>query len=101
MYSLFTFQIDKDATCSSSMPKREDATNQENAASAATVKSLPKIRNSALSQKSLVAEYMALDPVIQDAFEERAAILQYEAGLSREEAERRAFIQVMEAFRDI
>ncbi|WP_299680589.1 hypothetical protein [uncultured Roseobacter sp.] len=52
-----------------------------------------------LSQKSLVAKFMALDPIANDAFEERAAMLQFDAGMSREEAEREAFIQVMAAYR--
>lgn len=37
-----------------------------------------------------------LDPELLDAFEERAAIMEYEAGLSRSEAEARAFDDVCE-----
>lgn|GEM_PF-5407983 len=50
------------------------------------------------SRESQVAKFMALDPVARDAFEERAAILEYEAGFSREEAELRAFQLVVHAF---
>jgi hypothetical protein len=52
------------------------------------------------SQISLVARYMALHPIARDAFEERAAILEHDAGLSRQDAEAEAFRLVMQAFRD-
>ena len=99
MYKLFTFSLDADALCPPSRPRGSSATNTETLRPVATDKPLVGIRNTALSQQSLVAKYMALDPVALDAFEERAAILQFDAGLSREDAERQAFIQVMEAFR--
>ena len=53
-----------------------------------------------LSQMSLVARFMSLDPVARDAFEERAAILEFDAGFTREEAEAKAFQMVMQAFHD-
>ena len=52
------------------------------------------------SQMSLVARYMALHPIARDAFEERAAILEHDAGLSRQDAEAEAFRLVMQAFRN-
>ncbi len=52
------------------------------------------------SQMSLVARYLALEPMACDAFEERAAILEHDAGLSRQEAEAEAFRMVMEAYRN-
>ncbi|MDW3223012.1 MAG: hypothetical protein R8G34_09040 [Paracoccaceae bacterium] len=65
-----------------------------------TPKPLAKIEKLKVSQMSLVAKFMALDPIARDAFEERAAILEYDAGLTRAEAERQAFILVMEAYGD-
>ncbi len=100
MYKLLTFDMDVTDNLALSPPRREAATNAGCQAQIATDNTLTQLRKSDLSQKSLVAEYMALDPVALDAFEERAAILQYNAGMSRAEAERQAFIQVMQAFRD-
>ncbi|EAR50309.1 hypothetical protein OG2516_07178 [Oceanicola granulosus HTCC2516] len=53
------------------------------------------------SQMSLVARYMALDDTARDAFEERAAILEHDAGLPRPAAETLAFREVMQAYRDL
>lgn len=55
---------------------------------------------SPMSPMSLVAKYMALDDVARELFEERAAILEYDAGLPRPEAEAEAFRMVMQAYRD-
>ena len=52
------------------------------------------------SQMSLVAKYMALDPVALHAFEERAAILEFDQGFTREVAEMEAFRRVMKEFQD-
>lgn len=49
---------------------------------------------------SLVARFMSLDPVARDAFEERAAILEFDSGFTREEVEAKAFQMVMQAFHD-
>ena len=38
------------------------------------------------------------DEGIQEAFEERAAILEFEAGLSRVRAERLAFLEIIEKY---
>lgn len=50
------------------------------------------------SPSSLIAQFMALDPVALELFEERAAILEYDAGLPRDEAKRRAFAMVIAEF---
>ncbi len=55
---------------------------------------------SLMSPMSLVAKYMALDNIARELFEERAAILEYDAGLPRPEAEAEAFRMVMQAYRD-
>ncbi|MEL7213266.1 MAG: hypothetical protein AAGK92_11420 [Pseudomonadota bacterium] len=100
MYKLFTFDMDVADNRASSPPTLEPATNTGYQPQKTTDNTLTQLRKSDLSQKSLVAEYMALDPIALDAFTERAAILQYDAGISRAEAEREAFIHVMQAFRD-
>ncbi len=100
MYKLFTFDAASSTTCPPSPSPPQSATSTKNETSRATSKALTKIRNSALSQKSLVAKFMALDPIALDAFEERAAILEFDAGLSRADAEREAFFQVIQAFRE-
>ena len=48
-----------------------------------------------ISEPSLIARYMALDGTAQDAFQERAAILEYQNGMSRPQAELEAFRMVM------
>lgn len=53
------------------------------------------------TQPSLIAKFMALDPIINDAFEERAAILEYDAGVPRAEAEFRAFREIMAKFKEL
>lgn len=100
MHKLFTFNIDEVGHGAPSSQTRETATDGEHQPQIATDNTLMQKRKSELSQKSLVAKYMALDPNVHDAFEERAAILQFDAGLSCAEAERQAFIEVMQAFRD-
>ncbi|MEP1613532.1 MAG: hypothetical protein ABJL72_16635 [Roseobacter sp.] len=100
MYKLFTFNADAAAPCPPSSPPLRSATNAKDEPALATAKALTPNRNSTLSQMSLVAKFMALDPIALDAFEERAAILEYDAGLSRADAEREAFTQVMQAFRE-
>ncbi len=52
------------------------------------------------SQMSLVAKYMALDPVAFHAFEERAAILEFDQGFTKEEAEMEAFRRVMKEYQE-
>lgn len=100
MHKLFTFKYDAKSASAPSQSRGASATNTDAKRTVATDKPLIGIKNTVLSQQSLVAKYMALDPVALDAFEERAAILQFDAGLSREEAERQAFFQVMDAFRE-
>lgn len=56
-----------------------------------------KQRESRKSQESLVAKFMALDPIAYDRFNERAAILQYDVGMTRAEAERRAYRDVLQS----
>ena len=56
---------------------------------------------SQMSQMSLVAKYMATDPDIKYAFEERAAIIEHDAGLPRAEAETRAFRSIMTEIRAV
>ncbi|MEO1798634.1 MAG: hypothetical protein AAFR53_16760 [Pseudomonadota bacterium] len=51
-----------------------------------------------MSRPSLVAQFMSLDPIAKEAFEERAAILEYESGLSRPKAEAKAMRMVCQAF---
>lgn len=59
--------------------------------------STSKQQESRKSQESLVAKFMALDPIAHDRFNERAAILEYDAGMTRAEAERKAYRDVMQA----
>lgn len=99
MSKLFTFDAGSAGTRLPSPSLQRSATDIKDEASGATFKALIKNRNSALSQKSLVAKFMALDPIAHELFEERAAIQEYDAGLSRADAEREAFIQVMQTFR--
>ncbi|MGB0660087.1 MAG: hypothetical protein ACPGNV_07890 [Mangrovicoccus sp.] len=50
-----------------------------------------------LNPPSVSLPVKSLSETQQDAFEERAAIMEYEAGLSRGEAERRAWLIIMGA----
>lgn len=64
---------------------------------------IPKKKSAArlrVLEPSLISSFMALDPVANDAFEERAAILEYVEGLPRAEAELLAFRRVMTAIGD-
>ncbi|WP_227268735.1 hypothetical protein [Roseobacter weihaiensis] len=99
MYKLFTYNVATDAPCPPSQPSQEPATKSPATSPHATANPLQNRANSNLSQKSLVAKFMALDSIARDAFEERAAILQFDAGMSRDEAEREALIQVMATYR--
>lgn len=103
MYELFTFDLGPDARPTTSQPFQPVATGCGDDSASETDNALIPIikhRPSQMSQMSLVARYMALDPNARDIFEERAAILQFEAGFSRADAERRAFALVMERYRD-
>ncbi|MEO1749775.1 MAG: hypothetical protein AAFR27_14390 [Pseudomonadota bacterium] len=48
-----------------------------------------------LAEPSLIARYTALDPIAKDAFQERAAILEYQDGMTRPQAELEALRMVM------
>ncbi|MEP0960658.1 MAG: hypothetical protein ABJQ70_19100 [Roseobacter sp.] len=100
MYKLFTYTDETVAPASTTHSPPAIATRPKKSRLQMVCNPLPDMVKSNLSQKSLVAKYMALDPEARDAFEERAAILEYDAGLSRAEAERQAFIEVMDAYRD-
>lgn len=52
-----------------------------------------------ITKPTLIGKYMALDPLVREVFQERAAILEYDAGFSRDEAERRALRMVMDRIR--
>lgn len=103
MYELFTFDLGSDIPAAPSPPPPPVATRGIGACTLPpqnTLISREKSGPSQVSQMSLVARYMALDPLALELFEERAAILEYDAGLSRSEAERRAFAFVMARYRD-
>lgn len=100
VYKLFTYTDETVAAASITPSHTTFATMPEKARMQTAPKPLSKIEKSKVSQMSLVAKFMALDPIARCAFEERAAILEYDAGLSRAEAERQAFILVMDAYRD-
>ena len=51
------------------------------------------------SNGSAVSASMLKTESLQEDFEERAAIMEYDGGLSREEAERAALAQVLNRFR--
>lgn len=100
MYKLFTYTDETVAAAPTTPAPTTVATTPEELGMQTAPKPLARIEKPKVSQVSLVAKFMALDPIARDVFEERAAILEYDAGLSRAEAERQAFIQVMDAYRD-
>lgn len=69
MYKLFSFKIDTDADGAASQPPQAVATKLEVPHPGATVKPLTELKNVAVSKKSLVANYIALDPTVLEAFE--------------------------------
>lgn len=99
MYELFTFDPRSTARPSSSRPvaTRPPVEPERDVHNPLIRREKP--RRSQRSQRSLVASYMALDPIARELFEERAAILEYEAGLARADAERQAFHMVMQRYR--
>lgn len=64
----------------------------------ATNSPLLAVQLSQESQTSLVARFMSLHPIAKDAFEERAAILEYEGGFHRREAEAEAMRMTLALF---
>lgn len=79
--------------------------NATSSPSASALKDLPDLtasmrvhkKQERMSHMSLVAKFMALDPITRDLFEERAAILEESSGMTRHQAERMAFKMVMQA----
>lgn len=106
MRELFKFDPDFDPASDLVRPNRIEAHVHSTAPQSTLVQQLfpddevTRAFLSQVSQKSLVARFMDLDPIAKELFEERAAILQYEAGLSRPDAETTAFRLVMQAYRD-
>lgn len=52
------------------------------------------------TKPSLIAQYFDLDPIARDCFQERAAIYEFEAGMPRDEAERKALREIMAKLRE-
>lgn len=99
MYELYTFDPEGDGKAVPS-PPRPVATRALEEHVGELPNPLMQSENRRRPQMSLVARYMALDPTARDLFEERAAVLEYDAGLPRPEAERRAFAMVVARYRD-
>ena len=57
-------------------------------------------QNWEVSQKLLVARFMAQDPDVSAVFQEMVATLVWEVGMNNEQAESQAFVQIMDAFRN-
>lgn len=77
-----------------------DATKPGFVANLKTHRALINIQKSKVSQKSLVARFMAQDPDVHAVFQELVARLVREAGMDNEQAEAQAFVQIMDAFRN-
>lgn len=82
-----------------SPPEAPVATNLDYVAMPKAVSHLINKRKVQVSQKSLVARFMALDPDVNAAFEEMVGQFVHEYELTTEDAEARAFVQVMDHIR--
>lgn len=90
MYEAFEFHPSQ-SYCT---PRRKESQRDHSTFTADQARALKELGRD-LSEPSLIAQYMALDPNVQDAFLERAAILEFDADMPRAQAELEAFRMVV------